>query len=197
VPGRSGKKSGKNVESAPLPPPTGRRRDGVAASSTRCHCVYDTCIHPANAAAPVGAFSPRSPCTICPLCLLTSGTHFDEGYAAAYENTMALTRLPGFTKCRSDDCGALWGRRSRSRRRTRGGVLCSSAGAYVGARKSSMGGEGSACGPLSHRSNPTDPDSTQMGESSILSLFWKQLERRRCVYCANAKARALRAQCPR
>ena len=38
--------------------------------------------------------------------------------------------------------------------------------------------------PLSHLSNPTDPDSTPTGESSIFSLmFWKQLERRRCVYC--------------
>ena len=68
----------------------------------------------------------------------------------------------------------------------RGGVFFLCAGAYVGARKLStirVGGEGSACQPLSQRSNPTDPDSTQMGESSILSLFWKQLERRRSVYC--------------
>ena len=147
---RSGEKTGKNVESAPLPPPTARRRDGVAASATRFRRLYDTHIHPVNAAALVGAFSPRSPCTICPLCL-PSGTHFDGGSAEAYQNTMPLPRLPGCTKCRSDDSDALWGRRSRSRRRTQGWCALLSAGAYVGARKMSINrvgeDEGSACQP--------------------------------------------------
>ena len=131
-----------------------RRRPRDAAAST---IHVDT---PRTRQPPL-VLSPRSPCTIGPLCL-PSGTHFDGG-SAAYQNTMPLTRLPGCTKCRSDDSDALLGRRSRSRRR--GGVRCLSAG----------------CDP-SHRSNPTDPDSTQMGETSILSLFWNQLKRRRCVY---------------
>ena len=49
--------------------------------------------------------------------------------------------------------------------------------------------------PVSHRSNPTDPDSTQMGESSILSLrcFGTSLKGG-ATFTANAKARVLRAR---
>jgi len=102
---------GKNVESSPLPPPTDgggtawRRRPRDAAAST----IH---VHTPRTRQPPLVLSPRSPCTIDPLCL-PRGTHFDGGSAAASQNTMPLTRLPGCTKCRSDDSDALLGRRSR------------------------------------------------------------------------------------
>jgi hypothetical protein len=88
-------KNGKELRIHPFtPPPTARPRDSVTASSTRCRRLYDTYGNLVNAAALSVAFSPRSPCTIFPLCL-PSGTHFEAGSAEAYQNTMRLPRLPG------------------------------------------------------------------------------------------------------
>ena len=160
----------------------------MAPSATRCHRLYDNALYIRRGRGSVRwcGFPAVTVHDLPPV----PPVRISRRVCCGVPKHDAADSAAGLSKCRSDDSDALWGRRSRTRRRARVGVLCLSA--YVGAQKLSVGGDGSACAPLSHRSNSTDQDSTQMGESSILSLFWKQFEMGRCVYCERRGSRVAR-----
>jgi len=182
--GRSGKKTGKNVESALYPlrlhgGGTAWRRRPRDAAASMTHIYTPRTRQPSLVRFPRGHRARSAP-------------YASQVVRISKEGLLRRTK----TRCRCLGCRVVpsagqmtvmpCGGGAVGHNKDTGVLLLSTRDGAPGHHNRTINRVGlnlSVSQPLSHRSNPTDPDSTQMGESSILSLFWNQVERRRCVCC--------------